>query len=278
MAALQARSLKAQEAASTPKEKSALAKGTYIVPQHQLWPEIARALPNELVRSALFNAKNRTDKRADFKDQPIAVIGGGKINYRGEELRQDDQTVWLQLIHLARSQPLGEIVEFTPNAFCSAIGWGTGGKDFERLRKCLSRMQATALSIHSERLGRGVSLSMIPVFSWKNEATGTALKSYQVTAAPDLVKLFCDLQYTQLEWAQRLALPGGLATWLHGYLASHREPFAIKLETIRKGAGVTSEGRKLKQLVKRALDNLVEVGFLQAWSFEDDLVLCTRTK
>ena len=105
--------------------------GQYIVPQHELWPEVARALPNEIVRSALFNAKNKKSKREHLKNAEIAVIGTGKMTYSGEELRQDDQTLWLQLIHLARSQPLGQVITFTPNSFCLAVGWNVSGKSYE---------------------------------------------------------------------------------------------------------------------------------------------------
>lgn len=41
----------------------------------------------------------------------IAVLFEGRITYQGEELRQDDETVRLQLIHLAKEQPLGQVVE-----------------------------------------------------------------------------------------------------------------------------------------------------------------------
>lgn len=251
--------------------------GQYIVPQHELWPEVARALPNEIVRSALFNAKNKKSKREHLKNAEIAVIGTGKMTYSGEELRQDDQTLWLQLIHLARSQPLGQVITFTPNSFCQAVGWNVSGKSYERIRECLTRLQATSLSIYSDRLKEGVSLSMVPKFRWFDEASGTKLKNYQVQVAPELVELFADMQYTQTEWQQRLALPVGLATWLHGYLASHKTPFAIKIDTIRKGAGMSTESMSsAQQTIENALEALREVGFLESWKIQDGLVHFVR--
>lgn len=134
-----------------------------------LWSEDMRRLPNEIMRSALFNAGNKKKPRVYFETGDIAVLFEGRISYRGQELRQDDETVWLQLIHLAKEKALGEIVEFTPYAFCKAIGWHIGNRSYERLRDCLSRMQATALAVYSKRLGGGVSLSMIPVFRWQDD-------------------------------------------------------------------------------------------------------------
>jgi hypothetical protein len=199
------------------------------------------------------------------------------MTYSGEELRQDDQTLWLQLIHLARSQPLGQVITFTPNSFCQAVGWNVSGKSYERIRECLTRLQATSLSIYSDRLKEGVSLSMVPKFRWFDEANGTKLKNYQVQVAPELVELFADMQYTQTEWQQRLALPVGLATWLHGYLASHKTPFAVRIDTIRKGAGMATQSvSSAQQTIENALDALKDVGFLENWKIQDGLVSFVR--
>ena len=246
------------------------------VVQLPLWPDAVRRLPNELLRSALFNARNRNQPRAYLKKIDVAVLFEGRITYQGEELRQDDETVWLQLIHLAREQPLGHVVEFTPHSFCKAIGWTICKGSYDRLRECLYRMQSTALAVYSNRLKRGVSLSMLPAFEWQDEHKQT-LKNYRVQVAPQLVELFGDVHYTQLEWTQRLALPVGISTWLHGYYASHREPYPVKLETIKKGAGITTERpAKVRELIEKALTELVNVGFLKSWEIVGELVHVKR--
>lgn len=71
------------------------------------WPESHRALPNEILRSALFNCRNRNLPRMFLKEVEIAVIGDGQVIYRGEELRQDDELVWMHLMHLIKKSPLG---------------------------------------------------------------------------------------------------------------------------------------------------------------------------
>lgn len=243
--------------------------------QLPLWPEASRCLPNELLRSALFNAKNRKQPRAYLKKQDIPVLFPGRITYQGEELRQDDETVWLQLIHLARDQPLGSMVEFTPYGFCKAVGWPICKGGYERLRDCLNRMQATSLTIYSKRLkdadpdADGVALSMIPLFAWQDENEQT-LKKYRVRVAPELVALFANDHYTRVEWKQRLALPVGIATWLHGYYATHRVPNEVKMDTIKKGAGITTERQaKVRELIGTALAELVNVGFLASWDISE---------
>lgn len=247
-----------------------------IVVQLPLWADALRCLPNEIANSGLFNARNRNKPRLDYKKYEIPVIGNARITFTGEELRQDDETVWLQMIHLAKEQPLGNVIEFTPYALCKEIGWSLDGRSYKRLRQCLDRMQATALSIYSKRLMSGVSLSMIPMFKWQNEL-GEALTKYQVRIAPELVQLFGDVYFTRLEWLQRRALPDGIATWLHSYYASHSKPFPLKMSTLKEGADLTVVSNSvLRQKIEKALTALVEVGFLESWKIVGDLVHVKR--
>nr|AFN66387.1 TrfA family protein [uncultured bacterium] len=247
--------------------------------QLPLWPDVMRALPNEILRSALFNARNRKKPRVFLKDEPITVIGEGLITYRGEELRQDDEMVWLQLLHLARGSVAGQPVEFTAYSFCKNIGWSINKQSYKRLYECLKRMQATGLEVYVPRIKRGISLSMIPSFEYEDVETREALPRWRVRLAPELVELFGDSHYTRIHWEERLKLPDGLASWMHGYFASHRDPYPIKIETVASGAGLTeSDKPELRRMVKRALGNLVEVGFLEEFSVAKDLITVKRVK
>ena len=269
----------AERARNRPRELNAAAEKVSL--PLPLWGEEIRCMPNEILRSALFNAKNRNESRRYLKNEEIAVIGQSvRITYTGEELRQNDESVWLQLIHLAKSVAVGTPVEFTAYSMVQGLRLTKSKPNRDhvtRLCDSLRRMQATSLSVYSKRLGRGVSLSMIPKFEWHDEATGTRLPKWRVCVAPELVELFGDVHFTHLQWSQRLALPCGLATWMHGYLASHREPMPIKLSTLYKGAGCTTESpRKFQQLVLAALVELERVGFLKNSAIRGELVHVER--
>lgn len=249
--------------------------------QLPFWRDEVRCMPNEILRSALFNAKNRNQTRRYFKNEEIAVIGQSvRITYTGEELRQNDESVWLQLIHLAKSIPVGSSVEFTAYSVVQALRLTKSKPNPQhviRLCDSLRRMQATSLSVYSKRLGRGINISMIPKFEWCDEATGSRLPKWRVCISPELLDLFGSVHFTHLQWAQRLALPTGLATWMHGYFASHRDPMPIKLSTLYKGAGCTTETpRKFKQLVSTALRELEKVEFLKGWEIKGELVHVKR--
>jgi hypothetical protein len=252
-----------------------------IAVQLPLWGDEIRCMPNEILRSALFNARNRNQPRRYFKNETIAIIDqSARISFTGEELRQTDESVWLQLIHLAKEVPIGSPVEFTAYSMVQALRLTKSKPNpghIERLCESLRRMQATSLAIHSKRLARGVSLSMIPKFEWQDEATGARLPKWRVFIAPEMVELFGDVHFTHLQWTQRLALPTGVATWLHGYLASHREPVPVKLSTLQRGCGcITETPRKFKQLVATALAELVHVGFLKHGEIRGELLHTER--
>ena len=244
-------------------------KGEAVLPQ---WNEASRAAPNEIVRSALFNARNKNQQRTYLKQAEIAVIGNGCIKYTGEELRQDDETVWLQILHLAKEKPLEDIIEFTAYSILNSLGWPVTAFYYKRLEDILNRMSATNVVIESQRLGKAIAVSIIRKYEKSNDG-----KTWRVWIEKEMKCLFDGNFYTITEWEQRLSLPIGIATWLHAYLASHRKPYDIKIETIALGAGLTmSEKKHVTEIIKKGLANLVEVGFLKSWKIEDGKVSVER--
>jgi hypothetical protein len=198
------RDRQAQEQARERKKQSLLSDK-----QLTLWVDAVRGAPNEIVRSALFTAKNRKQVREDLKQAVVAVIGEGQITYTGEELRQDDETVWLQLIHLARENGLSTAFEFTPYSFCKAINWPINGQSFDRLDKCMTRLQATSLKIASKRLGDEVSLSMLPGYTAKRRKNGGDGGLWRIRMHDELVFLFSEFQYTRGGVAAAPSAAGG---------------------------------------------------------------------
>lgn len=239
------------------------------------WPEGQRAMPNEILRSALFNCRNRKQPRMFMKDIEIALIGDGQVIYRGEELRQDDELVWLHLMHLIKKLPLGECVEFTPYSFVKTIGWPIKGQSYERLRIALSRMQATAIRIQSKRLGCFISVSLILKFRSRNEQNEN-LPRWQVWVGEEMRLLFDEEFLTRMNWELRKSLPDGIASKLFGYWASHRQPYPVKLATLVQLCGSEMSTKHFKVELKKALDLLGKIGFLETWEFKEDLVVVKR--
>ena len=239
------------------------------------WPEGQRTIPNEILRSALFNCRNRKLPRQFMKDAEIAVIGDGQVIYRGEELRQDDELVWLHLVHLVKKIPLGECVEFTPYSFVRALSWPVKGQSYERLRVCLSRMQATAIRIQSKRLGCFISISLIHMFRSRNEQMENLCR-WQVCVGREMRLLFDEEFLTRMNWETRKSLPDGIASKLFGYWASHREPFPVRISTLQSLCGSEMSLRHFREELRKSLRLLENIGFLETWRLQDDMVTVRR--
>ncbi len=242
------------------------------------WTPVKGASPNEIVRSALFTARNRNSRRVYLKQAEIVVTGGGSILYLGEELRQDDELVWLRLIQLAKGQPLGDPILFTPYSFLKAIGWGVNNWGYQHLRTCLLRMKATAVQITSKRLHQTVVTSLIDYIVMWDPEKKTPLVRWEVKVSKVMSFLFADGAFTLIDLEQRKALPEGIATKLHSYWSSHKKPYPVKAETLQKLCASNTELRFFRRELKKALNALVHVGFLETWEIETNLVAVIRKK
>jgi hypothetical protein len=241
------------------------------------WPPSQGASPNEIVRSALFTARNRNRRRVYLKQAEIIVTGGGSILYLGEELRQDDELVWMRLLQLAQGQPLGDTIYFTPYSFLKAIGWRVNNWGYQHLRTCLLRMKATAVQITSTRLHRTVVTSLIDYIAIWDSEKHIPLALWEVRISKVMSLLFADEAFTLIDLEQRKALPEGIATKLHSYWSSHREPYPVKVETLKKLCACDSELRFFRRELRKAMNALVAVGFLQSWQIKSDLVGVIRS-
>ena len=229
------------------------------------WHHDWRGIPNALARSALFNVSNlRSAERRHFNLAEIASTRGISLVYTGAELRQDDQDVFLQVLHLAKEQKLGENIRFTANSMILALGWTRNSESYERLAICMNRMKATALRLTIERPEGGrisYSGSLMGQFSWRETGSDDPLREWTVSLEENIVKLFAPDAYSLLHWQTRLSLPP-LSKWLHAYYSTHRDPFPVKVETLhRLSASKIKELRKFRYELKAALALLVERGF-----------------
>lgn len=234
------------------------------------WPEQTRGVPNLCLRSALFGVIQRGRRKA-VKKEPIASVNGLCIHYTGWRLDQGDFDVLAHTIHLASHQSTGQFVQFTARGFLKGIGRSFGKSGREWLKDSLRRLTASAVEIRFEMpCGYGKE-----TFSY----TGSLLdefyytendQSYCLKFNPKLAKLF-DAGWTQLQWQQRLHLKADLAKWLHGFYASHRAPYPMKVTTLQQLCG--SECGRLSDYrgkLRFALEELVRAEIIASWSIDRD--------
>jgi len=233
--------------------------------QLPLWPEPVRAVPNGVLRSALFGAIAK-GKRRYIDGEDLAAVDGVTIRYKGERLDQGDLDVWESVLHAVRRQELSSRCRVTSYALLKLMGLTDTGKNRATLHNRIERLVANAVTI---RQGRYTYIGGLIRFAAKDEET----QEWVIELDEQLCPLFAGDQFTQVEWAVRHALNGKpLAQWLHGFYASHAKPFPMKVETLLRLCGSESgEMWKFAQTLRKALDAVAEASAAHGEEFSYDI-------
>ena len=237
--------------------------------QLDIWPNDMRAIPNDYARSALFMVRGRGQERATMQGAVLFHVDKAvTVTYTGIELRaEDDQLVWQQIIHYARELPLGEPVTFSTGQILADIGWKNNGAYYQKVRDCIERLKANSVRVSNVRLGRGVGVSLIARYEFDKEtASGSSGALYTVWIDPDLMVFFAGQNYTRVAWVGYREL-SPVARRLHDYIASHKAPYPLPLQTFHLMCGSRcSSERKWTQMVKKACLEVQGAGLVKsAW-------------
>jgi hypothetical protein len=233
--------------------------------QLPLWPEPVRAVPNGFLRSALFGAIAK-GRRRYMDGEQIAAIDGVTIRYKGQRLDQGDLDVWESVLHAVRLQELGSQCRLTSYALLKLMGLTDTGKNRATLQNRIERLVANALTV---KQGRYTYIGSLIRFAAKDEET----QEWVIELDPRLRPLFAADQFTQIEWSVRHALNGKpLAQWLHGFYASHAQPFPMRMETLLKLAGSEDANpRSAQQTLRKALDAVAEASAAHGEPFKYEI-------
>lgn len=221
-----------------------------------------RIIPNDMIRSSLFSVNNHNCVRTYLKNHKVYTYRSTDIIYTGEELRQDDEDVWMQLIYMA-SESDDNYLEIRPYTFLALIGVPQRTQYRDRLKLSLTRMSATAVELFNHEFKQGLSFSLVRKFEWSID--GSSLKKWKIWLEPEVVKLFSALgkTYTKIDWQQRSKLKP-LAKWLHAFYSSHSEPQPVHVKKIMELSGSKMKSlRHFKANLKQSLIELVQIGFIE---------------
>lgn len=233
--------------------------------QLPLWPEPVRAVPNGFLRSALFGAIAR-GKRRYIDGEQLAALDGIEIRYKGQRLDQGDLDVWESVLHAVRLQDMGSQCRLTSYALLKLMGLTDTGKNRVTLQNRIERLVANALTV---KQGRYTYIGSLIRFAAKDDET----QEWVIELDPRLRPLFAADQFTQIEWTVRHALSGKpMAQWLHGFYASHAQPFPMRMETLLKLSGSEdSNPRSAQQTLRKALDTVSEASEAHGEGFSYDI-------
>ena len=160
----------------------------------------------------------------------------------------------------------------TAHGLLKSLGMHTGLSQHKQLHSTIIRLTACAVEITHE--GKTYFGPLVKS-GLKDELTS----HYRIELNRELIRLFGENQWTALDWQQRQGLRGKhLAQALHAFYSSHRQPFPIKLDTLRSYVGSKNfqkAGFKVK--LRAALDELVKIGFLSGYAIDGDIVSVDRS-
>ena len=238
--------------------------------QLPLWRDDRHGAPNSFLRSALFAAIQSKD-RCQLKEAVLGSQQGITIKYTGEQLNQEDLTIWLALVDLVKQHPLGTECSFTAHGILKHMNMDTSGQAHEKLRMSILRMTACVLTVTNEKYT--FSDRIIDRFIVDEET-----KHYKITVGRHTFKLFSENDWTAIEHQQRRSLSRKpLALALHGYYTSHEKPLPVSIEFLASITGSKNRQKAgFKRHLKAALEELVEIGSLKSYKVEEDMVKVER--
>ncbi len=176
-------------------------------------------------------------------------------------------------IDYAKRLPLGSLVEFSYYQLCKDLDWPINGRYYQRAEDCLSRLQATAIKITTQRVGT-LSLSMIDKFAVAELGSGKA--RCQVHIDPRMIYLFAGSHFAQVEWIRYRAL-SPISRRLYDYIASHRAPYPLKLGVFRQLCGSDSaRAAKWAEQTRNACAEIQTAGLVRKAWVEADSICCER--
>ncbi len=253
--------------------------------QIPLWSEEHRPVLHDLVRSALFTCGQR-DARMDLKAKPIYALEHIRITYTGEELRQRDYDVYLQILHLSRGITVDsrqEWVEFGARALIKLLGWTQNSRSLLELRETIRRLTACALEVTRARTKTSVPVvyggPLLLKYAGAQEGSFDEVTFWKVQINTEVAAQLKPGDYTRIDWKIRAQL-SPLEKWLHAFYSTNQNPYPMKVETIHKLCGSRmAEIKFFRRAIKAALVRLAEVGFLSSWQIDDtDKVKVVRSQ
>lgn len=221
-----------------------------------------RHIPNDYARSSLFTARNkRAPRRTLLREKLFHYNEHITINYTGIELRaEDDEIIWLQLLHYGSRLPLGEPFDFSIKDLVRDVNWAKNGRNYDRARECISRLKANEiLVLNNKAFGKSAPLSLIANYTSINDAEGRPTQ-FRVWIDPNTVLLFAGNTFTSHRWEVYRNL-SPVARRLADYIESHKSPYPLGVEKFRKMCGSTDASpTSWRQTVKKACTEVEQSG------------------
>ncbi len=264
---------------------SSQSSNTTAVATVPVWADNLRQLPNVFLRSALFSVGNNKNKRKYYSaKEPLHVetYGNYSMLFRGEELRQDDLDLMMELLHIVRGQPSHTKVHVCPMHLIRDMDWSRNKDSYSRLEKIILRLQMGVISIVIQSKKKDGSEevlkyhgSFIKSSAMRDNMQGEQLRSdWVVEINPELFRLFSNNDFTRFSWEHRKEISTPLAKWLHSFFSSHDGSMGVPLDRLMKLSGYADANpaarRKFKMRIREYLSSMKDHRQIIDWQMTED--------
>lgn len=241
-----------------------------------LWDDARRGIPNPFIRSGLFTVGS-SENRDYLKDSTISSLSTYNITYTGSELQQDDLSIWMSLINLARERPMSDAIFFTGYQIVKDCGWSMNSISYKRVQESIERLKVTGLKISSKNHEAAYSGSLIRDYCWAEKDENGADK-WMIRFEPRISMLFLEDTTTLLEWEERKTIGSRakLALWLHSFYSSHREPIPNSIPKIHEMCRSRDSLSSFRRNLRNALATLVEKQIFLSFDISNDMVIVRK--
>lgn len=168
--------------------------------------EFMRAMPNHIARSSLFAPVAR-GRKAIHKNSLLVSRAEVTIKFWGEQLDEAQADVWMQAMHEATKQPLGEPIAINRAGFLRAIGRKTGSSEYKWLHSTMQVLSFAMLviDVHTTdgetklSIGKSHALHMIDGFEYDERA-----ETYTIRIDPRWRAMYGNREFSLIDWEKRL--------------------------------------------------------------------------
>lgn len=229
------------------------------------WKDAAVALPNALLRSALFSASSA--QREALFEAPIAAQGDVVLTLTGHQLCDYDRRVFAACLnHYRDDRPLSPEdaspawVTLSFYQFAQDLGGAYGATVHKAIRDSLIRLSAAHLRVRIQR--RDIPLPRLLDVAFDDGFAGCETQDSALHGSDRVAFRVLESMANLFGPADWSAVPqpaldyAGLASWLASFYSTHAKPYTLKVSDLYGYAGVTCEPREFRRMLKTALDKL----------------------
>ena len=246
-----------------------------VQPQQLFLPgmdEFMRAMPNHIARSSLFAPV--APGRKKIHDGTILVSRcDAVIRFKGKQLDEAQADVWMQAMHEASKQPLGEPIIINRAAFLRAIGRNTSGENYRWLQRTLEDLAFAMLVIEVTKdgkpklaIGGTRALHMVDGFDFDDQA-----EVYSLRIDPRWCDLHRNREFAMIDWDKRLRFGQhqNMAKALQRLVATSADLVQrYGLDWLKGKLEYSSPMRKFRVALEAACKELERLAIVSSWRIE----------